>query len=113
MTEIEFHVQGSASEPYTVVFRRAGSNLTASCTCPAGVVRQYRQYCKHRIRIMSGDSTGIISQNISAVSDIQNWVKGTDVEKALNELHVAEQQLEAAKSLVSNCKKRLARSLWD
>lgn len=110
MNEIEFLVQGSAPEPYTVVFRRSGSNLTATCTCPAGFVGQY---CKHRIRVIAGDATGIISSNVSAVPEIQNWVKGSDVEKALKELHLAEQQFEVAKKHVSNCKKRLARSLLD
>jgi hypothetical protein len=110
MSEMEFLVQGSSPEPYTVIFQRAGTNLTATCTCPAGVVGQY---CKHRIRIMAGDATGIVSPNIAAVPEITKWVKGTDVERALKELHIAEQQLEAAQKHVSNCKKRLARSLRD
>ena len=110
MTEIKFLVQGSNPDPYYVVFKRTGTNITASCTCPAGV---FGQFCKHRVRIMLGDSSGIISENIAAVSDIQNWLCGTDVEKALHDLRDVEQQLEEAKKRVSISKKSLARTLRD
>lgn len=110
MDEIEFLIQGSAPNPYRVVFKKVGANLTATCTCPAGEVGQY---CKHRIRIIMGDPTGIVSENNTAVSDIQNWVRGTDVEKALFDLNEAEQQFEEAKKRVSQIKKRLARTLRD
>lgn len=36
-----FLVQGSAPEPYVVEFFRRGSNLTAECTCPAGLLGQH------------------------------------------------------------------------
>jgi hypothetical protein len=110
INEIKFLVQGSAPDPYNVVFKKIGNNLTASCTCPAGVVGQH---CKHRIRIMLGDQTGIISKNLATVSVIQKWLCGTDVEKALHDLHDAEQHFEEAKNRISLCKKRLARSLRD
>jgi hypothetical protein len=108
--EIKFIVQGSAPAPYHVLFKKNGTNLMASCTCPAGIVGQY---CKHRIRIIFGDPSGIISDNLSDVSEIQNWVRGTDVEKAFLLLQEAEQQLEEAKKQVSLSKKRLARVMRD
>lgn len=110
MEEIEFLVQGSAPNPYRIVFKKVGLNLTATCTCPAGAVGQY---CKHRIRIIMGDPAGIVSGNITAVSDTQNWVRGTDVEKALYDLNEAERQFEEAKTRVSQIKKHLARTLRD
>ena len=108
--EIKFIIQGSAPEPYNVLFKKNGTNLTASCTCPAGIIGQY---CKHRIRIILGDPSGIISNNLSEVSEIQNWLCGSDVEKALYLLREAEQQFEEAKKQVSLSKKRLARVLRD
>jgi len=48
---VSFSVQGSAPEPYHVLFRRNGANLSAYCTCPAG---ENGMYCKHRIRILQG-----------------------------------------------------------
>ena len=108
--EIEFIVQGSATDPYYVQFKKNGTNLAALCTCPAGI---FGQYCKHRIRIMLGDSTGIISDNLTDVSEIQKWVCGSDIEKALVQLREAEQQLEEAKKKVVLSKKRLARLLHN
>jgi hypothetical protein len=110
MKKIEFRVQGSAPEPYRVIFRKDELNLSATCTCPAGVMGQC---CKHRIRIMSGNSTGIVSANINAISEIQSWVCGTNVEKALKEMSQAEQDYENAKNRLSLSKKRLAHSLTN
>jgi hypothetical protein len=110
MNEIEFLVQGSDSEPYRVIFSKNAANLRATCTCRAGEVGQY---CKHRIRIIDGDSTGIVSDNMSAVPEIKIWAIGSDVERAILELRDAEQQLEEAKRRVASYKKKLARTLLD
>lgn len=110
MVEIVFVVQGSAPEPYRVVFRKDGDRLTASCTCPAGT---FSQLCKHRVRIMSGDHSGIISENFRAVLDIQTWVSGTGIRDALIELRDAEKQLEEAKKRIASSKKRLAGFLGE
>ena len=110
MEEITFLVQGSAPEPYVVRFKKDGGNLTAHCTCPAGVVGQY---CKHRFRILDGCAEGIVSDNAVAVSTVAAWLPGSDVEAALREVRAAEDRLETAKSDLSACKKRLARSLMD
>jgi hypothetical protein len=110
MNEIEFLVQGSAQEPYRVVFRKDGSNFKATCTCPAGEVGQH---CKHRIRIILGDPTGIVSKNIQSVNEVQSWVKGTDVESALVDMLDAEKSFEDAKKRLSLMKKRFARLIMD
>jgi len=105
MVEIVFLVRGSAPKPYEVVFRKYRDRLTASCTCPAGT---FSQLCKHRLRIMSGDRSGIISENIPAVLDIQTWISGTEIQNAIIELHDAEMLLEEAKKRIASSKKRLA-----
>ncbi len=110
MNEIKFLVQGSAPEPYLVVFRKNGNNLTGLCNCPAG---ENGMYCKHRFRILAGSNEGIVSDNINDVDIVKNWVKGSDVEKALDELHQAETDLEKMKKKVSALKKKLARTLID
>lgn len=110
MNEIKFFVQGSAPEPYLVVFRKSGNNLTGLCNCPAG---EYGMYCKHRFRIIAGSSEGIVSENLQDVEIVKEWVKGSDVEKALNELHQAETDLEKMKKKVSALKKKLAITLND
>jgi hypothetical protein len=110
MNKLEFIVQGSAEVPYSVVFKKNGLKLIANCSCPAG---EFRQFCKHRIRILSGDPTGIISNNADAISDIIEWVRNTDIERFLSELHKAEMDYEEAKKRVSQCKKSLARFFMD
>ena len=108
METIIFKVQGSAQEPYTTIFKRAGMNLTAHCSCPAGEVGQY---CKHRLNILNGYIDGIVSSNAPEVQTVMLWLKGTDVEQALKQVHEAEEKLEEAKKQLNGFKKKLARAL--
>lgn len=110
MTKIKFAVKGSASEPYEVVFRKDGDRITASCTCPAGA---FGQLCKHRLRIMLGDLSGIISENFLAVKDVQGWVSTTEIGNILLELQQAENQLEDAKKRIALSKKQLTHFLAE
>lgn len=110
MNQIKFFVQGSAPEPYLVLFRKNENNLTGLCNCPAG---KNGMYCKHRFRIIAGSSEGIVSENIKDVETVKNWLIGSDVEKALDELHQAETDIEKMKKKVSALKKKLARTLMD
>jgi hypothetical protein len=81
MKEIKFKVQGSASEPYDVVFiKRDDGIISAYCSCPAG---QNDQYCKHRFNILTGKMDGIVSTNLETVNVVASWLSGTDVETAL------------------------------
>lgn len=108
METIQFKIQGSSLEPYTTLFKRDGANLTAHCTCPAG---KMGQYCKHRLRVLSGKTDGIVSENEGDVSLVQSWVKGTDVEAALKDLIDAERRFDEAKKALDKMKKRLAMAL--
>jgi hypothetical protein len=65
----EFLVKGSAPEPYVVSFlRRDAKNISASCTCRAG---ESSMSCKHRIRILRGLVEGIVSDNATDVSSVE------------------------------------------
>ncbi len=110
METIIFKVQGSSPEPYTTVFKRSGTNLTAHCSCPAGEIGQY---CKHRINILDGSTDGIVSGNESDVQTIMSWLKGSDVERVLKQVREAEEKLEVAKKQLNGFKKKLARALSD
>lgn len=108
METVRFLVQGSAAEPYEVTFRKAGSNLSAFCTCPAG---ENGQYCKHRFRILEGSSEAIVSENSEEVPIVGGWLPGTDVAAAMQAVVAAEQELEHAKRVVSSAKKDLAAAM--
>jgi uncharacterized Zn finger protein len=107
--QVVFEVQGSAPSPYRVTFANQGDgNLSAFCTCPAGA---NGQSCKHRVAIIAGETAGIVSGNEPEVQTVVEWLKGSDVERRLEELRAAERQLEGAKRAVSRAKRALAESL--
>ena len=81
METIKFLVQGSAQEPYKVEFSRENDKITATCNCPAG---RYSTHCKHRISILTNNSKNIVSRNAEDVETISSWIRGTEVEEALN-----------------------------
>ena len=111
MPEVRFHVQGSAAEPYVVTFRdRGNGNLSAYCTCPAG---QNGQYCKHRFAILAGETKGIVSGNEGEVSLVVEWLAGSDIEAALEDLADAQGEFDIAKKKVSRVKKLLAKAMRD
>lgn len=110
MASITFRVQGSASVPYEVTFSREGSNLTATCTCPAGLVGQY---CKHRFNILYGAVDDIVSNNENEVATVVGWLPGTDVEAAMRAVAAAEMEVERAKKAATAAKKGLARVMRD
>jgi len=107
MDTIKFLVQGSSLEPYQVVFTKEGNNINAQCSCPASI---YGQYCKHRFGILAGETSGIVSGNIEHIQTVLQWLKGSDIEEAMNIVAAAEEELERAKRKVSAAKKKLAKS---
>jgi uncharacterized Zn finger protein len=104
----KFLVQGSASEPYEVVFRRNGSNLSAYCTCQAGTKGNH---CKHRFAILRGSEKGIVSGNESQVAEVAGWLPGTDVEAAMAQVEALEDQANQIKKALSEAKKDLAKAM--
>jgi uncharacterized Zn finger protein len=107
---IDFFVQGSAPDPYRVLFRRTGSNLSAYCTCPAG---ENGMYCKHRIRILQGLVEGIVSENTTDVQRVVEWLIGTDVDQALQTVNALEKEADSIKSALSEAKRALSRCFLD
>ena len=110
MAKVKFLVQGSAPDPYEVTFIKDGNNMTALCTCAAG---QNGQYCKHRIRILDGAISGIVSDNTAAVKTVTTWLVGTAIEAALREVKVAEAEMEKAEKNLTRVKKALARAMHN
>lgn len=111
MEEIRFEVQGSAPNPYKVVFIRwEPNNISAYCSCPAGIIGQY---CKHRFAILEGRIDGIVSTNIDDVRFVQAWLPGSDVEKALFKVRNLEIEAARIKKEISLAKKDVAKAFRD
>lgn len=109
MDSILFLIQGSAVEPYQTSFYKQGSKVTAFCTCPAGV---NGKHCKHRLRILAGQATkDIISKNESDVATVAKWIKGSDLERAINDLAAAEKEIAALKNKTTDLKKEIVKVL--
>lgn len=73
---LTFKVQGSQPEPYTVTFRKEGRNITATCTCQAG---RNKMYCKHRLNLLVGDVTNLVSDNLQDVGLLMEMYQDSDV----------------------------------
>ena len=108
MPDVQFLVQGSAPEPYVVTMQLAEGRFAAFCTCPAG---QFGTYCKHRFALLSGDTSGIVSENVADVDLVRGWFRGSPLEAALQDVLEAERQVSAAKRRLSAAKKRVAAAM--
>ena len=79
-SKIEFIVQGSMPEPYRILFWRVGDNVKSACTCQAG---KNGRACKHRIALLEGDITNLVSEDIGSIERLQQMIEGSDVGVAL------------------------------
>jgi len=78
---IEYLVQGRADEPYRVSFWRVGNDVKSSCTCRAG---KSGRACKHRLNLLDGDVTNIVSSSPDSFQQMQSMLEGSDVGEALH-----------------------------
>jgi hypothetical protein len=93
---VAFLIQGSRAKPYIVYFWRAGKNLTSSCTCPAG---RFKSVCKHRLNLLTGDTTAIIGESIGCMEMLKMMIEATDVAKAFAryQKHASKENLQTLK----------------
>jgi len=110
MGRMEFIVQGSEIEPYQVTLERSGANFNAYCTCAAGA---NGQYCKQRFRILSGNPEGLVDPDLEKLRLAVDWLAGTAVEAAIDNLAKAEDNLEVAKKTLAKAKKSLAQAMRE
>lgn len=110
MKDLVFLVQGSQPDPYRVVFRKEGDNLTALCSCATA---DADTLCKHRLSILLGKTTGIVSANTGDVQTVLGWLVGSDVKKALQRLAEAGRALEDAQEEYNAARDRLLKAMRD
>jgi len=113
MSKVVFLVQGSAVEPYEVVFENEGQVLTCSCTCTAA---RNNLMCKHRMGILKKKPKGIASDNLDELYTVYAWVDSSHVPSALMELDVREKELKELEKSYRQAKdsvNRIKRELVD
>lgn len=109
--QFSFEVTSSSTgEIYHVSVVREGTNLTCTCTCPAG---QKRQACKHRLGILQGRDEGVTGGDVERIARMPALLSGTDVEKAISHLSAIALEMAALKKRETAAKKALGRILDD
>jgi len=106
--ELTLRVKGSSSDPYELTFIKDGSSLTALCDCPAGT---FGNLCKHRVAILDGDTAAVVDDDGEKAGVIVQWLIGTDVESALQEMREVEASSEASKPDLVAAKRKLAKAM--
>ena len=99
---LEFYVQGSAYEPYTVQITL--SPLTATCTCQAGL---WMTVCKHRSQILLGKNPGIVGGDIALLPSIAKIASDYGFPNALKTYEKAKSELAAAEKKSEQVFKKL------
>ena len=108
--ELVFVVKGSRGDHYTVRASREDDNLTMTCTCRAGEVGIH---CKHRLSLLMGDVSRLVSGNEEDVERLREMYAGSDVEHYVEQLRTAEEELKVAQAKVKALRKALGRALND
>jgi hypothetical protein len=103
-----FLVQGSEPSPYEVVFRKIGTELKADCSCRAGI---NKILCKHRLSILNGDKSAVVSQNLDQVAEVSSWLAGSAVGEAIAEVVSLESEKKAIEAKLKQAKKLLTKAL--
>ena len=88
-TAIEFKVAVGRAR-FVVTFYLGESYLNADCDCPAG---KYGNFCQHRIKLLQGDGSEIVSDNLDDLEKVVRKLPGTRLESALIEFEVLASQV--------------------
>ena len=106
MTRVEFQIVGSQGDLYDVAFEVGEGIGRASCTCQAGM---NRQFCKHRTALLDGEISSLRSANATHVAELKALLEGTDLAIAYAQVLTATKAHEETKRSLDAAKKQLAR----
>ncbi len=111
--ELELLIQEPDSEPFTLLFRREGSNLTVTCSCAAS--QELEAICSHRLQALRGEFTtmNILNRDEEIVDHLDSLLEGTDVHRALETLSVAEEQMQTAQKDYQQAKEEIIKAVND
>lgn len=109
--EIRFLVQEETQEPFELIFRREGSNMTAVCSCS----QDEDSLCAHRRAILQGEGVqlNIVSGNEEQVMDVVQMMEGTDIGEALQMMTEMEDALQTIQKEYHQARELLEKAVND
>lgn len=110
---LRFSVMGDNGDLHEVVIERDSvdiGNLQAHCSCGDA---QHGDLCAHRFEVLEGDISNVVSENLDDVQMLREWIKGSDIEVAMQNLSKAKTELKLAFEKVEHCRKILVRRMLD
>ncbi len=110
---LQFSIMGEDDETYVVSIERNEvdlGNLTALCSCDSA---QLGDLCHHRFAVLEGDTLNLVSENIDDVVTLRQWIKGSDIEVAMQNLSKAKTEMKLAHEKVEQCRRMLVKRMLD
>jgi CDGSH-type Zn-finger protein len=110
---LKFSIVGEDDEVYEVSIERDTDdlgNLQALCAC--GHAKD-GDFCWHRFEVLEGETANMVSDNLDDVHALRDWIKGSDIEVAMQKLSKAKTELKIAHERVEQCRKLLVRRMLD
>lgn len=92
---------------YVVAFSLESGKLRVHCGCPAGVLGKW---CKHKMRLISGDVSGVLGSGAADMVEVLGWIRNSEFPRLLDEMKLAEGEMQAAKTKMDNVKKALEKA---
>ena len=104
----KFLVQGSDPAPYIVYFKKSNDDLRATCSCRAGA---NGILCKHRLSILNGDKSAVVSENADDVAEVASWLVGSKVAEAISAVVSLEAEKKSIEEKIKKAKKLVTKAL--
>lgn len=102
---LKFMVSGSQGDEYEIRAAKKGTEMWISCTCPAG---QFGTYCKHRMALLNGQVDALLSGNEKDVEKLAKILRGTTLEKLMDERFALEKEIAKLNGRNRSVKKKIA-----
>ena len=107
--DIEILVKSSSGDPYTVSFYIDKNDISASCSCPAGI---YRMLCKHIIHIISDDDTILYdTKQKNLMRQIYIHLQKTNIPLLFSKWKESEELLKRAQQNAKKSKRNLEKAI--
>ncbi|MBN2183307.1 MAG: hypothetical protein JW715_15460 [Sedimentisphaerales bacterium] len=106
---IEILVKSSSGDPYTVSFYIDKNDISAFCSCPAGV---YRVLCKHIICLINNDDSILYDRNQKElIRQVCAHLQKTNIPSLLTKWKESEELLKRVQRNAKKSKKNLEKAI--